>query len=356
MKQLVIDINAVVSNINIIKKSVEVPIIAVLKADGYGFGAQKMVDVLTAQGINFFAFTELSDAINARKNTNTHVDILLMRNIESKTDAKEIVENDIIAMISCDNDATILNETALEMDKKTRAHIKVNTGMNRYGFNQNISALKENYRNISFEGIYSHLNTASNPTEVKKQVDIFKKILLECSEYDFKCIHICNSYAALNYKNLHFSAVRLGSAFLGRVVGNYGFCKTSRVETSITQINNLEKGQSVGYSKKFTAKKNLKTAIIDIGFFDGFNVKVENQIFSAVDTLRYIYGNLKAFKKDLYVNVNGKKARVLGKVGLNNTIIDVTNIDCKVSDTVIVDVNPLYINGLSVGKVYENEK
>ncbi|MFI3226449.1 MAG: alanine racemase [Clostridia bacterium] len=345
MKLLVIETDKIIKNIEKIRIKTKSRIIAVVKANGYGLGLDGLVKILLAQGIDFFAVTELRDAIYIRQNLSETADILYMGTILCEENAEKIVMNSITAMISNENDAKLLNSTGEKFEVLAKAHIKINTGMNRYGFDNLNDVLNlKKYDKIEFLGIFTHFHSAMNRQAVDRQMTMFNKILSGCEKFNFQCVHVCNSYATMNYADLHFNTVRVGSAILGRVSGSYGLGKVGYIKTYISAINVLKKGESVGYRAGFTAKSDMKTAVLPLGSFDGLNITKNDDIFTPIEVLRSMYHKFKMLNKSLFVTVNGEKCRILGKIALNSTVFDITNIVCELGDEVTIDVNPLYVS------------
>ena len=183
----------------------------------------------------------------------------------------------------------------------------------------------------------------------------FEKSLVEVIEFlksntiNLKTYHICNSPAFLNYPEMHLNGARIGSAFLGRVASqsNVGLKKIGKLRTNITEIKNVPKGYNIGYLNSYKTKKETKVAIIQVGYMDGFNITMKDDMFRFVDKLRNLSHSIKSFlrKDGLRVTINDKKYDVIGKVGMYHLAIDITGSNVKVNDFVYLDVNPLDVDG-----------
>ena len=148
---------------------------------------------------------------------------------------------------------------------------------------------------------------------------------------------------------MHLNAVRIGSAFLGRIVidNKIGLKKIGKLRTTISEIKELPKDYNVGYSNAFKTKKATKVAIVPVGYFDGYNVRNYPDSYRAIDKIRYLYNSVKDLFKDkkLKVTIANKKHRVMGKIGMYHIAIDITGSETiKINDIIDLDINPLYVD------------
>ena len=162
-------------------------------------------------------------------------------------------------------------------------------------------------------------------------------------------LHICNSSGFLRYPGMHLNAVRVGSAFLGRIVvqNKIGLKKIGTLKTNIAEIKELPKGYNVGYSNAFKTTQNTKVAIIPVGYFDGYNVRNYPDSYRLIDKIRYLYNDIKNLFKDkrLKITIANKKYRVMGKIGMYHMAIDITGSEnIKTNDNIELDINPLYVD------------
>lgn len=161
-------------------------------------------------------------------------------------------------------------------------------------------------------------------------------------------LHICNSPAFLNYNDMHLNSARIGSAFLGRVNSNtdVGLKKIGQLQTNITEIKTLPKNYNIGYINSYKTKKEVKVAIAQIGYIEGYNVSNKTDTFRPIDKVRRLYQTFKKlFKKEkLSVYIKGKKYNIVGSLGMYHIEIDITNSDIQVNDLVTLEVNPIYID------------
>lgn len=212
-----------------------------------------------------------------------------------------------------------------------------------------METIKQN-SNIEFEGIFTHFSIAFYDDKItKEQFEKFMNVVkfLEENNIKFKLKHACNSSAFVKFPEMHLDAVRVGSAFVGRlsVENKIGVKKIGTLESKVAEVRTLPANFNIGYSNIYLTKKETKVAIIPVGHSDGFNVSSRQDMFRKVDKLRYILNDIKGFFKKQYlkVNINNKNYKLAGRLGMyHSTVIVDENV--KVGDKAIYDVNPIYID------------
>lgn len=361
MNTLIIEKQKLKENINKVKQHIEAnsnmdnpKIIAVVKSNGYGLGIVEYTKFLIENGIEFFAVSSIEEALQLRE-AGIENDILMLSGTAIKEDVEKLVDNNIILSIGSKEDIQVTEEIALEKQISIRAHLKIDTGMSRYGFIYNkteqlLESLSK-IQNIKIEGVYSHF---SNSFYDEKYTNLqFKRFLgviefLKANNIETGMLHICNSLAFLKYPNMFLDAVRIGSAFVGRLscYSNLGLNKIGYFETKVTEIKELEKGSFVSYSNSYKTKKKTKVAIIPCGYIDGFNIANNKDMFRKVDKLRNISRAIKDFfkKEKLSVKIENQDCTVLGRVGTHHIICDINDKDINIGDTVIIELNPKYVD------------
>ncbi|RCX17471.1 alanine racemase [Anaerobacterium chartisolvens] len=351
MKTLIIERDKLVENIQCIKERTSSTVIAVLKGNGYGLGIVDFARLLTENGIDFFAVSELSEAMVLRENGFTNK-ILLLASTSLPQEAELIVSNNIIATVGSVNSSVTINEAAKKLGVTAEVHLKIDTGFGRFGFLpgqiDNYYSLLKSFDNMKIAGTYSHLSFsfAKKTKLVQNQFDLFIKCAegLKQNGIDTGILHICNSCAFLKYESMHLDAVRVGSAFLGRIPieNKYGLSRIGVLKSQIIEFKDLPSNSYIGYANTCKTKRNTRIGIVPVGYKDGFGVEKIRDTFRLRDILRYVYNDLKQWKKRMYVRVNGKRARILGRISMYNIIIDLTGIDAEIGDEVLLDINPIF--------------
>lgn len=364
MSTLVIEKEDLRHNIEQIKKFISksgkddkgnpVKIIAVVKGNGYGLGLVEYTKFLIDHGISFFAVAMLEEALQLRK-AGIKEDILMLSSTAIKEDVETLVQNNIIITIGSKADVKVAEEVGEEQNKKIRAHLKIDTGFGRYGFvysnrDEMIEALKE-MKYIEVEGTFSHFSTSFYDDKyTKKQFQRFMDCIevLKMNEIETGILHISNSSAFLKFSNMHLNAVRIGSAFLGRISceNTIGLKKIGKLEAQVTEIKKLPKGFNIGYSNIYTTPREMRVAIIPCGYMNGVNVKNDRDMFRTIDKMRYLLESVKLFfkKQDSYVKICGSNCKILGRIGTYHVISDIGEKNIKVGDNATFSVNTKFVD------------
>jgi alanine racemase len=325
---LEIDLKALKHNYEYIKSKTpkNTKILGVVKAFAYGSDAEEIALYLQRLDIDYFAVAYINEGVALRQAGVTKPVLVLH---PQAVNFKKLIEHCLEPSLYS---SKILNEfiavATEEKQKNYPVHIKFNTGLNRLGFWKNdvtylVSKLNET-ASIKVKSIFSHLAASEDLNEknfTQSQIDSFKNITTELiPQLGYTPIlHICNTSGILNYPKAHFDMVRTG-------IGLYGFGNSKKenkhfkpigtLKTVISQIHQIEKGESVGYNRAYKSDAFIKTATLPIGHADGISRQ---------------YGNGKGF-----VSINGEKAPIIGNVCMDMIMVDVTHINCKEGDEVIV--------------------
>lgn len=331
-----------------------VKIIAVVKGNAYGLGLVEYTEFLIDNGISFFAVSTIEEALQLRK-AGIKQDILMLSSTAIKEDVEILVKNNIIITIGSKEDVEIADRVGEEQNKKIRTHLKIDTGFGRYGFvycnrDEMIEVLK-NMENIKIEGTFSHFSISffdDKYTKTQFQRFIDSVEILKMNEIETGMLHICNSSAFLKFPNMHLNAVRIGSAFLGRISfqNSIGLKKIGYLESQVSEIKELPKGFNIGYSNIYTTPRRMKIAIIPCGYMNGINVKNDKDMFRMIDKMRYLLDSMKSFfkKQAIYVKINDHNYKILGRIGTYHVVCDIEQRDIKIGDRAIFSVNPKFID------------
>ena len=324
---LEIDGKALEHNLNYFKQKLntETKILAVVKAFGYGSDSVQVAQFLEDK-VDYFAVAYTQEGI-ALRNANIktpilvlHPQILNLQDIVNYRLEPNLYNFKIFnAFLKLADEAPLMNYPI---------HIKFNTGLNRLGFWHTdipavIASLK-NTNHIKVQSIFSHL-AASEDLEEKEftinQLNNFAYISQQFYKHlDYKpMLHVLNTSGVVNYTKAQFDMVRVG-------IGLYGFGNddkettqlknTHNLKSIISQIHIIDPGETVGYNRAFIAKNPSKSATIPVGHADGLSRKLGN--------------------KKGYVIINNQKAKIIGNVCMDMIMVDVTKIDCKEGDEVII--------------------
>ncbi len=264
----------------------------VVKANCYGHGMD-LVKVMDKSGINYFCTATLEEAIEARKYTKKPI---LCFGYINPSDLDIVIKNDItVSIISYD----YFNEL-LEVNHKIKVHLKVNSGMNRFGLkNKNeilevVNKIKKS--NMELEGIYTHFATSGvSDKYYDKQVSNFEELTSLINLKDIKIVHLFNSISTVRHKKLPYAnGIRLGLLMYGfsykmniskltklhrmvsyrnisptMLTNDLNLKKVLSLYSEVININKLNKNEFVGYGAKYIAKEEEKIAVVTIGHADG---------------------------------------------------------------------------------------
>lgn len=298
-------------------------IAGVVKANAYGHGSIHIAKALIENGIDMLAVACLTEAIELRKYY-SDIPILIMGYTPSDK-LKFAVQNNITITIFSLEQAIILSDIGEMLNKEVTIHIKIETGFNRLGLkiDSNIISIIEkiyNLKNIRLEGIFTHFALKTKETD-KIQYELLMNVIhkLEAKGIYIPIKHICDSIGMVIYPEYHLDMIRLGSFM-------YGVQTSSKKEGSlrsvmtfkakISQVKEIQAGEGVGYDYSFVAKKKTIVGTLPVGYADGY---------------------MRALTGKGEVNINGKRAPIIGKICMDQCMIDLTNIPyAKVGDEVIL--------------------
>lgn len=358
MKAYIVEKANIAHNLQLIRQTAgDAPVWAVLKGNGYGLGIEAMAALCREGGIDRFAVTEVREAAAIRNSGSAGEKILMLRPTCDKQELTSLLAMDVICTVSCQQDAVVLSGLAREQGVRAKAHLKIDTGMGRYGFKADemdeILACYQYLDTIEIAGIYTHFACAfCNKKMTRLQAEQLRTVAqaVNAAGYDPGEVHCCNSNGLFRFPEYTMGGVRVGSAILGRLacrtkLKRVGFCRTA-----VEEIRWLPKGHTTGYGAAWKAKKPTKIAVLPVGWYHGFTVEYGNDIFRRRDSLRLMVKGLKQFlfPPKITVSVDGRKCRVLGHVGMLHTVIDVTGTEIREGDVVTMPISPLFVRGMEI--------
>lgn len=306
-----VDTTKIRNNLKHIKKIVgNRKIIGVVKADAYGHGAKEVTKVLEEEGIYAVAVASLEEALNLR-GSKIKIPILTLGYIYPKT-LGIAAKNNISVTMFDKNFIKRLRE--YKGKEKLNIHIDVDTGMGRLGLTPNevLSSVEEIRKldNVNIEGIYTHFATAdADLSYAKEQLKVFKNTLAVLKSKGFlpELVHAANSAGILNMKESYFNAVRPGILLYGLSPFSdkeIDFERVMSFKARIVFSRSVPKGKGISYGKTFVTEKDSLLATIPVGYADGLSRSLSNK------------GE---------VLVKGRRAKIVGTVTMDLTVVDVTD-------------------------------
>lgn len=316
-----IDLDAIAYNMEQMKLRIGegAQIIAVVKMDGYGHGAAPIARMFEeTEYIWGYATASLEEAVSLR-NAGIRKPILVLGCIFPEQ-YEEMLENDISATIYMEEMARSLSEAAGRLGKTAQAHIKIDTGMGRLGFlpdEESVEAISQisTFPHLNLEGVYTHFAKADERdksyTNQQHEKFLWMKDALRAKGIDITYYHCDNSAGIIDFPDMKHNLVRAG-------ISTYGMYPSEEVAkdavqlrpsleliSHVTFVKEVEAGTAISYGGTFIADRKMTVATIPVGYGDGYARGLSNK----ADVL-----------------IHGKRARILGRVCMDQFMVDVTDI------------------------------
>ena len=347
-----VDVDAISQNVQNIKKFVgNTRLLAVVKADGYGLGAIPVSQTVIKNGADMLGVVMLDEAIELRQAGIT-APILNMGPIFPEQ-VETVLELNLEQMVYKQNVVRALSEAAGKQQTSAKVHIKIDTGMSRYGmhFSEAVNRIIKfsKYDHIEIVGAFTHFpkSDAVDKSFALLQVERIKNIKweLESRGVNIPVWHMANSGGTLDLPESHFNMVRVG-------LMNYGYFPSQdvkrpfelypamHVRAKIAAVKDIHRGDTVGYGRKFIAERDERIAVLPIGYADGYDRKLS---------------------KIGQVLLNGRIAPIIGGLCMDAAFIKISEFpDAGVGDTVTLmgkdgeeEISPHFIAELTESVSYE---
>lgn len=297
-------------------------VMPVVKADAYGHGAVEVVKSLEQCGADYFAVSGLDEACQLRA-SGVKANILIL-GYTAPEDFPKLISLDITQTVMDAAYAAALSDAGVSAGCRVRVHIKADTGMARLGFDARqpaaLDAAADEIVRVSrlpglfCEGIFTHFATSDEPRMAEfaeKQLALFRGLLSRIEErgVQFSIPHTSNSGAIFSYPAARFEMVRLGISLYGMYPGTpeTGVLKpVMRLVTTVAQVHSLRVGEPVSYGCTYVADSDRTVAVLTAGYADGYP--------------RLLSGRAS-------VTIRGRRCPVLGRVCMDQMIVDVSGVD-----------------------------
>ena len=326
-----------------IVRSINKNLICVIKDNAYGLGIENILPILLENKCDYFAVAYIEEAVKIQKllenlkleNQNGKIKVMSLNYVKPENVGDAIRNNIELTVFNFSqllDYLKILDEFFENMTLKI--HIKVNSGMNRLGFDENeilelVKIVKKyNLNNklknrLEIISIFSHISDAENQAETEKQFEKYEKILKIFSQNNvrYKYSHLQASPLLFKYgKKYNYDFARIGMALYGMepLSTDVGLLDVITVKSKIINIRNVKKSDKVSYGSKGIVKHDSKIGIAAIGYAHGLQKQIENS-------------------GEAYVLVNGQKAKIIGEICMDMIFVDLTNIEnVKMNDEVVI--------------------
>lgn len=327
-----------------------VGLIAVVKNDAYGYGAAECARALLTAGAAQLAVTSLEEALQLRE---AGIDASLLVFLPPQAAEREFFARyNLTATVD-----SLFTAQLLQGWPQIACHLKVNTGMNRFGVNlgeelAQVLQLLAQPDAPRLEGVYSHLATALAAdaagrrfaqTQIERFTQAREQVLTAGWAAEDICFHLANSAGCLRYPQAHFSAVRVGSALYGQLAlaKEHGLTLADpfAAKARVAAVRNIAKGEGVGYSQEFVAAQPMRIAVIPYGYGDGFGVTPNARELTVKDSFQEMSRNIGKLVLGRYrrgVYYQGRLLPVLGRVAMQSMMVDIGNLPLQPGD--VVDV------------------
>lgn len=319
---ITINLDNIIDNVNAVYEKLEgkADILAVIKADGYGHGALPIARELEEMDcVKGFATATMEEALFLR---NAGIKkMILVLGYCFKYQYEDAIKNDISVTVFTYECAKMLSDTAVKLGKDAKVHIKVDTGMNRIGIHPSVMTIADvqeiaELDGLFMEGIFTHFPNADaeNKEDTHKRLKDYQDFvkLLKIGGVDFQIHHYANSACIIDFPCDDCDMVRLGVSLYGIYPSdevkksNITLKPALKLRAAIIHIKEIEKGEPVSYGSTFVADKDMKVATISLGYGDGYPRSLSNKG---------------------YVLINGKRADILGRICMDQFMVDITDID-----------------------------
>ena len=326
-----------------IVRSINKNLICVIKDNAYGLGIENILPILLENKCDYFAVAYIEEAVKIQKllenlkleNQNGKIKVMSLNYVKPENVGDAIRNNIELTVFNFSqllDYLKILDDFFENMTLKI--HIKVNSGMNRLGFDENeilelVEIIKKyNLNNksknrLEIISIFSHISDAENQAETEKQVEKYEKILKIFSQNNvrYKYSHLQASPLLFKYgKKYNYDFARIGMALYGMepLSTDVGLLDVITVKSKIINIRNVKKNDKVSYGSKGIVKHDSKIGIVAIGYAHGLQKQIENS-------------------NKAYILVNGQKAKIIGEICMDMIFVDLTNIEnVKMNDEVVI--------------------
>lgn len=339
-KWIEVDLEAVKHNVKQVQSLLDdgVRLIAVVKNGAYGHGAAEFARILFNQGVDFLAVSYLEEAL-ALRDAGLRASIMLFTPLIREEEYKAAIRNNITITVASGEDWNKVRYVSARLRTKATVHLKVETGLHRFGLNQEelmqiAGSFNSEEDYLYIEGIYTHMAQGANEAFTFKQFHLFQEAVeaLEAAGLVIPVKHCANSTVCLKYPQLRLDAVRIGTLLTGQYpVGSMPRSLTLKdpfkYKCRIIAVKTRPKGTYLGYQSTYKLKRDAQIAVLPVGYSDGLALEIANPPSGFMDMLRMaaktVLRYLNYSKLDLSVKIAGQSYPIRGKVFMQMALVEV---------------------------------
>ncbi len=319
-----IDLDAIAHNVSALRQLLpkDVAMMAVVKADAYGHGVEAVTRTLVEAGVDFLAVSSISEAIQLRR-FEVSLPVLILGYTPPEC-AVQLAQHKLTQTVYSLPYAQALSKQATASGCQIQGHLKLDVGMGRLGFRADSPQSMEDavaacrMPGLSVSGVFTHLPSADadgdpDGTITNSQIRLFQQQVAWLEQQGVSLIHrhCCNSAASLAYKSGYMDMVREGIALYGlapsnQVAGVVDLRPAMQLKTVVSMVKTMQAGDSLSYGRTAILPEQRRIATVCIGYADGYPRQLSGKG---------------------YMLVNGKKAPIVGRVCMDQLMLDVTGID-----------------------------
>ncbi len=327
-----VDLDAIEANVRNIKAFIgeKVELIAVVKANAYGHGAVPVAKTALEAGASRLAVARVSEGVELRQ-AGIEAPILVMNYI-TLAEIPQAVRHDLTPTLITSEQAQAFSREAVKAGKKVPVHIKVDTGLGRFGllpdevegFVREVASLP----GLVLEGLYTHFSVADevNPDSTSytlRQFEVFMDVAarLEKAGFHFPLRHVCNSAATLRFPSMHLEAVRTGIILYGlrpseEVEPPFPLFPALSLKSRVARVRVLPAGFPISYGRTYITSRPTPVALVPVGYGDGYHRLISNRGF---------------------VLIKGVRVPVIGRICMDQFAVDVSGVEgVSVEDEVVL--------------------
>jgi alanine racemase len=321
-------------------------ILAVLKNDAYGLGLLPMARFWREEGVRRFGVGDPADGAKLRAEGFIQEEILLLRSTAEPGEINIMLDNNIIAAIGSQESALALSGIAESRSAVAEAHIEIDCGLGRYGFlpqePDKIFSIFSYMQNIAVSGVYTHLPGGVTRKRAEACIGSFEGVLGALRERNVETglVHALGSTALFRFPHLPaYDLVRVGAAMTGMIPGKTGLSRVGTILAPITDVRWIPAGNTVAGRLKL--RRPVRVGLVPVGYADGFQVDrpASSRQFWTMPA-QWKRGRARVALE------GGEEVSVLGLIGQNHMVVDLTRSDAAIGSAVRVEVNPLFARSL----------